>query len=411
MDHQTSPEQEPQASQAGDAGALFHDLRVIRAAILLLAGGVGVAVLKYASVVLIPVVLAVFFAYVLNPVVGWLTRLRIPGLRAGPPRGLAALLVVVLAFSMAVSLGALIGDQFRQFAAEIVEYQDQIADSVGQVRERIESLQARIEAYAESLRDDADEPAEGLEQASSPEAVSEPAPRPAKGTSAAPGFFDQTSELWVRISDFVAGGLTGLIGFMAQLLTLIFVLYFALLEAPNMRAKVVHILGTTPERRRRTIDVLENVNRDIQRYLFNRFATNTVIAAVAMAAYWAYGMKYVLLLGVLAGLFNFVPYVGPLVGAIFPALIAYIQFGDFEAVFWVLVIYGTITGVEGNLVTPLVLGRHLRLNSLAVMLGLVFWGWLWGAIGMFLAIPILAGLKAVAENVDDLRPLGELLRG
>jgi predicted PurR-regulated permease PerM len=170
-------------------------------------------------------------------------------------------------------------------------------------------------------------------------------------------------------------------------------------------------MGTTPDRRRLTIEVLENVNRDVQRYLFNRFATNSVLAGVAMLAYYVYGMKYVLLLGVLAGLFNFVPYVGPAVGAVFPAVIAYIQFGTLESVFWVLVIYGTLTGIEGNFVTPLVLGRHLRLNSLAVMLGLVFWGWLWGAIGMFLAIPILAGLKAVAEHVEDMQPIGELLRG
>jgi predicted PurR-regulated permease PerM len=410
MDSDSGEERDPpKVDDSATPGQFFHELHVIRGAILVLAIGVGLAVLKYASVVLIPVVLAIFLAYVLNPFVKWLMKLRLPGTEFHMPRGLASFIVVVLAFSMTVSLGLLIGDQFREFAAELVRYEDQIAENVGELQERIQNLQTRVEEYIQPIRGDG----EGADDATvNGEKVVESPTEPDAGNGATkPSFFEQTSEIWVRVSGFVAGGITGLLGFLAQLLTVIFVLYFALLEAPNIRAKVIHIMGTTPERRRLTIEVLENVNRDVQRYLFNRFATNSVLAGVAMLAYYVYGMKYVLLLGVLAGLFNFVPYVGPAVGAVFPAVIAYIQFGTLESVFWVLVIYGTLTGIEGNFVTPLVLGRHLRLNSLAVMLGLVFWGWLWGAIGMFLAIPILAGLKAVAEHVEDMQPIGELLRG
>jgi predicted PurR-regulated permease PerM len=411
MDSESGEEkQAPKVRDPATPGQFFHEIHVIRGAILVLAFGVGLAVLKYASVILIPVVLAVFLAYVLNPFVKWLMKARLPGTEYTMPRGFASFIVVVLAFAMTVSLGIVIGDQFKDFAAELVQYEDQIAENISNVQENVQNLQARFEEYLQPIRGDgeASNEAEAAAEAGV-EALAEP--ETPKNGSSKPGFFEQTSEIWVRVSGFVAGGITGLLGFLAQLLTVIFVLYFALLEAPNIRAKVIHIMGTTPERRRLTIEVLENVNRDVQRYLFNRFATNSVLAGTAMLAYYIYGMKYVLLLGVLAGLFNFVPYVGPAVGSIFPALIAYIQFGSIEAVFWVLVIYGTLTGIEGNFVTPLVLGRHLRLNSLAVMLGLVFWGWLWGAIGMFLAIPILAGIKAVAEHVEDMQPIGELLRG
>ncbi|MGM0555831.1 MAG: AI-2E family transporter [Myxococcota bacterium] len=412
MDSESGEETQPQNVEApATAGQFFHEVHVIRGAILVLAIGVGLAVLKYASVVLIPVTLAIFLAYVLNPFVKWLMKARLPGTEYTMPRGFASFLVVVVAFALTVSLGIVIGDQFKDFAAELVRYEDQIAENVSNLQESVQNLQSRFEEYLQPIRGEG----QVVEDSEASPLIGEGAtPEPESSSNNGAGkssFFEQTSEIWVRVSGFVAGGITGLLGFLAQVLTVIFVLYFALLEAPNIRAKVIHIMGTTPERRRLTIEVLENVNRDVQRYLFNRFATNSVLGGMAMLAYYVYGMKYVLLLGVLAGLFNFVPYVGPAVGSIFPALIAYIQFGTIESVFWVLVIYGTLTGIEGNFVTPLVLGRHLRLNSLAVMLGLVFWGWLWGAIGMFLAIPILAGVKAVSEHVEDMQPIGELLRG
>lgn len=382
----------------------FHEVHVIRGAILLLAVGMGIAILNYASVILIPVVLAVFLAYVLNPFVRQLMRLRIPRTEYFMPRGLASLIVVIVAVGLTVALGILIGDQFGSFAADIARYEDRIADNLKNLQSQLESLQDRLEGYMEPIR-----------RSQEPGGMGEAAPTPGAEASPLPvesqkSLLEQTSELWVRASSYIAGGLSGLLGFMAQALTCIFVLLFMLVEAPSIRHKLINIMGTTEKRREMVLEVLYNVNRDVQRYLFNRFATNSVLALVAMLCYWVYGLNYVLLLGILAGLFNFVPYVGPVIGAMFPALVAYIQFGTIESVFWVLVIYTALTGIEGNILTPVVLGRHLKLNSLAVILGLVFWGWLWGAIGMLLAIPIMAAIKAVALHVDDMRPLAELLR-
>lgn len=382
----------------------FHEVHVIRGAILLLAFGMGVAILNYASVILIPVVLAVFLAYVLNPFVRGLMRLRIPRTEIFMPRGLASLIVVVFAVGLTVALGILIGDQFGSFAADIARYEDQIADNVKGLQGRLHELQDRLEGYMEPIRR-SQEPGEAAIAPATAGAEASPLP-----VESHKSLLEQTSELWVRASSYIAGGLSGLLGFVAQALTCIFVLLFMLIEAPSIRHKLINIMGTTEHRRDMVLEVLYNVNRDVQRYLFNRFATNSVLALVAMLCYWIYGLNYVLLLGILAGLFNFVPYVGPVVGAMFPALVAYIQFGTIESVFWVMVIYTALTGIEGNILTPVVLGRHLKLNSLAVILGLVFWGWLWGAIGMLLAIPIMAAIKAVALHVDDMRPIAELLR-
>lgn len=393
----------------------FHEVHVIRGAILLLAVGMGVAILNYASVILIPVVLALFLSYVLNPFVKALMRLRIPRTQIFMPRAMASLVVVILAVSLTVSLGILIGNQFGSFAADLARYEERIADNIKELREDLLEMQDRLEGVLKPIRRSkggADDSPEVVGQAAGGQ-TSEDGQNPFGFPTQQNNhktLLEQTSELWVSASSYIAGGLSGLVGFLAQALTCIFVLFFMLVEAPSIRAKIINIMGTTPHRREMVLEVMQNVNRDVQRYLFNRFATNSVLALAAMLCYWIYGLNYVLLLGILAGLFNFVPYVGPVVGAIFPALVAYIQFGNIESVVWVLVIYAALTGIEGNIITPVVLGRHLELNSLAVMLALVFWGWLWGAIGMLLAIPMLAALKAVAMHVEDLRPVGELLK-
>ncbi len=393
--------------------SFFHEVHVIRGAILLLAVAVGVALLHYTSDILIPVVLAVFLAYVLNPFVRALMRLRVPKTEVYMPRGLASLVVVIVAVGLTVSLGILIGNQFGAFVSDIARYEDRIAENVEDFQERVLDWQERVEGHLQPIRraqEDAglsmggDGAPEGGEEAAEADAVLPSLPEQQAS------LFEQTSELWMSATSYIAGGLTGLLGFVAQSLTCIFVLFFMLVDAPRIRDKLINIMGTTAHRREMVVEVMENVNRDVQRYLFNRFATNVVLGSVAMLAYWVYGLNYVLLLGILAGLFNFVPYVGPVVGTIFPALVAYLQFGTFESVLWVMLIYGMLTGIEGNIITPLVLGRHLELNSLAVMLGLVFWGWLWGAIGLLLAIPILAAIKAVAVHVEDMHPVAELLR-
>ncbi|MFP4599950.1 MAG: AI-2E family transporter [Persicimonas sp.] len=396
--------------------SFFHEVHVIRGAILLLAVTAGAALLHYASSILIPVVLAVFLAYVLNPFVRALMRLRLPQTEIYMPRGLAALLIVVVAVGLTVSLGVLIGNQLGSFVSDIARYEDRIAENVEDMQERLLDLQERFEGRLQPIRRAQEDAGlsmsarQGENQAGQRRAEADPKQVLPTLPEQHKSLLEQTSDLWMSATSYIAGGLTGLIGFLAQSLTCIFVLFFMLVEAPKIRDKLIHIMGTTERRREMVLEVLENVNRDVQRYLFNRFATNVVLGSVAMLAYWIYGLNYVLLLGILAGLFNFVPYVGPVVGAIFPALVAYLQFGTFESVLWVVLIYGLLTGIEGNIITPLVLGRHLELNSLAVMLGLVFWGWLWGAIGLLLAIPILAAIKAVAVHVEDMHPIAELLR-
>ena len=377
---------------------IVDDVRALRIGILLIALAAVIGLLHFAQAILIPIVLAFFLSYVLTPFVNGLMLLRIPATRVNMPRGLAALIVVILSVAMTGLMGTFIGDQIRRLIMELHHYQDQFIDNVSRLQETVADLQHRAESYLEPFRREG----EGIATAEMGDETVE----------RIDVFADQgTTDFWAAATDFIAGGLTGFLGIVVQALMCIFVLVFILAQGPGLHERIVNAAGNSPSRRRAAEIILRNVNDDVQRYLFNRFATNTCVAILVGLLFYLYGLDFAFLLGIFAGLFNFIPYVGPIVGSIFPATVAYVQFGELQAVFWCVLIYASVTGLEGNLVTPYVIGRHLKLNSLAVLLSAIFWGWMWGAIGLLLAIPIVATMKSVSENVDGLRGFAAFLRG
>ena len=377
---------------------LIDDVRAVRVCLVIVAIAATIGLLHFARPILIPIVLAFFLSYVLTPFVNALMKLRIPATRVNMPRGLAALIVVVCAVSLAGLVGTFIGDQIRRLVMDLHHYQDQFIENINRLRETVSELQARVESYLDPFRregegiapvDDSGAPVEGFE------------PLTDQGGA----------DFWATATDFIAGGLTGFLGIVAQALMCVFVLVFILAQGPALHRRIVETAGESTARRRAAENILSNVNDDVQRYLFNRFATNTCVAILVGLIFYLYGLDFAFLLGIFAGLFNFIPYVGPIIGSVFPATVAYVQFGELQAVFWCVLIYASVTGLEGNLVTPYVIGRHLKLNSLAVLLSAIFWGWMWGAIGLLLAIPIVATMKSISENVDGLRGLAAFLRG
>lgn len=393
---------EENPSFARTALKFMGDIRAIRIAIIIIALAASIWALHFSRAILIPIILAFFLSYVLTPFVNLLMKLRVPRTRVHMPRGMAALIVVVMTVCMAGLLGTFIGDQIRRLALELPNYEEQFIDNVTRMRESVIDLQLRMESYLEPLRREG----EGIAP------VDQLGDEPDDTAERIQVFLEQGgSDFWSTTSGMIAGGLTGFLGFVAQALMCIFVLVFILAQGPSLHQRFIDAAGTGAKRRRAMEVILSNVNDDIQRYLFNRFATNTVVALLVGLIFYLYGLDFAFLLGIFAGLFNFIPYVGPIVGTIFPATIAYMQFGEWQAVLWVVLIYASITGLEGNLVTPYVIGRHLKLNSLAVLLSAIFWGWMWGAIGLLLAIPIVATMKSISENVDGLRPLAAFLRG
>ncbi len=391
---------------------IAYDTEIMRGALLIVAFGVVVTFLYVARYILVPIVLAAFLSYVLYPLVEQLRRLRIPSTDLRLPRVVSVTLVVVLATVLTGVVGFLLGNQVRQLGAELPKYSQRIAEDVGQIRQKVLDLEDRIEESFEPIRmqpEQEDVPEADLPEGERPDL--EEALDEARGEDQRREIVVRPGDsLWERISPFLAGGLSGLLGYAVQAITLMFVLFFILLQAPAFKRKLLNIVGTTDRRREVTLAALEDINRDVQSYLFGRALINVFLAIAIAVAFLIYGVRYALLLGILGGLLNFIPYFGAVVGMAIAAAIAYMQFGTASATLTTMAIYFVLTSIEGNLITPIALGRQLQLNSLAVLLGLIFWGWLWGAIGMLLAIPILAVVRVVSKHVPDLEPVAELLR-
>lgn len=394
---------------------LLSDLKAVRGATIVVAFGVVVAFLYFARVILVPIVMAMFLSYVLSPLVDQLAKLRLPATGLRMPRLVSVSIVVTLTAVLTGALGFVLGNQVRQIGAELPKYGERIAEDIGAIRAEVLELEQRVQDAFEPIRVQP----ESENADTSPEETEPPGPGfDAPFQSDNGETIDPTREivvrsgnnLWERISPFLAGGLTGLMGYLVQGITLMFALFFILLQAPNFKRKLLNIVGTTDRRRQATLSVLEDIHSDVQRYLFGKFLINLGLAITITVAFFIYGVRYALLLGIIGGLLNFIPYFGAIIGMVIAAVVAYMQFGTASATLTTALIYFVLTSFEGNIITPIALGRQLQLNSLAVLLGLIFWGWLWGAIGMLLAIPILAATRVVSEHVPDLEPVAALLR-
>jgi predicted PurR-regulated permease PerM len=137
--------------------------------------------------------------------------------------------------------------------------------------------------------------------------------------------------------------------------------------------------------------------------------TSFIVAVATGAALWWFGVNQFIVWGLLAGLFNSIPYLGPVLVTGGIGVVSFLQFDDLVKAGTVAGVTLVITTLEGFLLTPMMMGRAARMNPLAIFVGLLFWSWLWGIWGTVLAVPMLMMLKSVCDHVEDLRPVGELL--
>lgn len=161
--------------------------------------------------------------------------------------------------------------------------------------------------------------------------------------------------------------------------------------------------------RKRGLSVALRLRRDLSRYLLTITGINTVLGVAVGLSMWALGMPNPVVWGVMGGLFNFVPYLGAVAGV---GVLALVALGTFDALLQVVLpplVYLGLTALEGNVLTPAILGRRIRLNPVAILLSLMLWSWMWGIPGMLVAVPTVATLKAFADAYPSLGVLGEFL--
>jgi predicted PurR-regulated permease PerM len=201
------------------------------------------------------------------------------------------------------------------------------------------------------------------------------------------------------------GGTTALL---SAALVVIFLTYFLLAAGDLFLQKLVAVLPQLKDKKT-AVHIVRETEEQVSLYLVVTTMINTGVGVVTGVALALLGMPNPVLWGVIAGVLNFVPYIGGLVNTIILTLAAFLTFDDIGQAIMVPVVFTIINVLEGNLIAPWILGKRMRLNTVAVFIGLVFWWFLWGIPGAILAVPMLATIKIACDHIESLRPIGEFL--
>jgi predicted PurR-regulated permease PerM len=201
----------------------------------------------------------------------------------------------------------------------------------------------------------------------------------------------------------------GLLALVGQSTVVVFLTYFLMLSGDTFRRKLIKLAGPTLSKKKVTLQALNEITGQIQRYLQVQLLTSALVGVLTGLAFFAIGLENAAVWGIAAAVLNLVPYIGSLATAAASVLVGFLQFGSLTMA---LVVGGAsllIHTLVGNLLTPWLTSRAARMSPVAVFVGLLAWGWLWGVWGLLLGIPILMMIKSVCDRVDDLKPIGEFL--
>lgn len=156
-------------------------------------------------------------------------------------------------------------------------------------------------------------------------------------------------------------------------------------------------------------DNLNNINTQLQSYLIIKTILSFIVGTVTTVVLLIYGVDFAILWGILTFVFNFIPNIGALIATLGPIVIALLQYGLGITVISLAVVLFLVHNIVGNLIEPHYLGRHMDLSPVFVLFSLIFWGWIWGVVGMFLAVPIAAAMKILFSNIEPLKPIAILM--
>ena len=356
------------------------DVRSVSLSII--AGAAVLGVLKLAQPVIIPFVVSGLLFYALDPAVDWLQRWK-------TPRALGAALILLLAIG-GIGVGG-------------YALSDDVMSVVNRLPQGVRKLSAELRRPSPqpTALDTMQQTAREIDQAAADATASAATP---KGVMRV-----QIDEPPLRASNYLWYGSMGAIGIAGQAVMVAFLTYFLLVADDLFKRKLVKHIGPTLSRKRVTVQILDEISTQIERFLLVQILTSVIVGIVTAAALWALGLEQYVVWGLAAGVLNTIPYFGPIIVTAGLAVVGYLQFGTIERATMVASAALVITSLEGWLLTPVLLGRVGQLNHVAIFASLLFWSWLWGAWGMLLAVPMLMALKVVCDHIEELQPLGDFL--
>jgi predicted PurR-regulated permease PerM len=358
-------------------------------------GAIVVGTLYIAREVLLPLTLAILLSFVLTPLLLLLRKVKVP-------RVLAVIIVVTLAFAIIFGLGWMMSQQASQLAGDLPRYQHVLAEKIATLRKSAASS-STLEKAAGALKGIEDE----LNQSSAP---------PAPSAAPAPSLDDKnpTKPIPVQITkpeprafEILQSVLGTVLPPLATAGIVILFVIFILLQREDLRDRLVRLMGAS-DMQRATATMNDAATR-LSGYFLRQVLINSAYGVFIALGLWAIGIPSPMVWGILAMLMRFVPYVGPFIAAAPPVLLgAVVDPG------WTMMLLtgGLFLGSElimGQVVEPLVYGRGTGLSPIAVILSTVFWTWLWGPLGLLLAMPLTVCLVVLGRHVEGLNFLEVLL--
>ena len=390
MTELTSPKIDPDAVgpatpaselEAGMLPPAPTDIRSVTLAML--AAMAGVFMLHWASEVFIPMMVGLVASYALSPIVDWLQLRRVP-------RALSAAALIAGLLGGAGTAAYYLSDDASRLIDLLPAAAQKVRDSVRVLSGKSASPLATMQKAAAELERAASESASALPPVRGIQRVQVEKPK-----------FD--------IHDYLWRGSLGMLAALGQVLTVAMMAFFLMLSGDSFRRKMVRFAGPTLSRKKVTLQALNEINEQIQRYLLVQMFTSVVVGIATWLCFLAIGLENAAVWGIAAGVLNLVPYIGNIVIAGSSTLIAFMQFGTVDTALLVGGSAVLVQSVESILLTPWLTSRANAMNPVAIFVGVLAWGWLWGIWGLLLAVPILAIIKAICDRVDDLKPIGELL--
>ena len=342
--------------------------------------------LQWAKNFFVPLLLGIFIAYTLSPVVRWLERWHIK--RAIGATAVTALILVGMALTAQRVQGEFLNivDELPTLTHKVTRILTDGSDGPSTIQQ-VQAAAAELEQAAANAGD----------------AKRAAPPRRAPPAAQTPGGSN------FRVMDWLLAGSVGLASFISQATMVVFLVFFLLLAGDTFKRKLVKLTGPSLTQKKVTVHILEDINTSIQNYMFMLLVTNVLLALLMWVALRLIGLENAGAWAIFAGVAHIMPYFGPLLITSATGLVAFLQFESLRMVILVAGASLAIATLVGMVVTTWMTGKIAKMNPAAVFVSLLFWGFLWGMWGLLLGVPVVVVIKVVAERVEGMEVIAELL--
>jgi len=333
----------------------------------IIAAGIVIAFCYWASTILVTIFVSVLIAYFLDPLVSWLEAIRIP-------RALGSLLIVLLTLTLVAFLGWTLIERLDQFGADWPQYRAPLKATSEMITARVDLFEARVSEI---------EPA----SKAGPRVVAVTEPHP------------------VRTA--LLGRLSSVYAFILAATFVPFLLFFMLAAKQQVWHATMELFPLT--KRTEVKEALAEVTQVLRSYLVGTALVGVILVLASWLFFWILGIDFPFLTALVSGVCNLIPYLGAVLSWIPPFLVGLKQYHTISPFLGIFAVLTALHVLTANLLIPALVGWRIRLNALALTVSLLFWGWLWGAMGLVLAIPITAVLKVICDHMEGWAPVGRWL--